>query len=1583
MSEWKKLLVANPSASDIASSPSSGKVLKVGSGGALEWSTDSGGSFTTSGTVASFIGTKTEVKTTSADTVGVVLDLVKNSASPANNDVVGTISFTNNNWDSSGSELDGSQPYASIISTATNVESGASAGKLEFKAIHADTLATRLTIDGTKTTFGGYAVFGSGTAIVGNNSLIERMSEYQGRQGLNHKIEMHSTGDVSIRSSSTDDAFYIKDDGKIGIGTNLPSHPLHVNSSVSNGQLMQLHNTNNADGTFIKMTGAGSNEDWQIGAGVTGFSIYSLTDNAFRFIVANDGKIGMGTANPSQPLDVKADASSAVGLQISYRDAGDARSILRLNNNATSWDFNAIDSSLAIQHSTDGTALILSNNLDATFAGIVDAVNYKVGGAQGSDGQVLTSTGSGVAWEAIPAVSSTFTSLKVDATSGNHGVLELEAGDGTAWSIVTSVANDNLDFYNSTAGTAMSIKHSNGSVGIGTTSPDAPLHIKAKTSGWDGSIVLEENDDGTANMITRNEDNLWFGYSSSASDVTSGTKTLMVMHESGKIGIGVHGEPSAPLHLKGQTSASGTTQFRIEDSRTGDNTITAGGYMAFHTQHTGSDKQLGYIYHSQAGTTHGNVEWGVKGTLSGVGNKTLVKNRDNGVWYFYNNYTENLAMVIKDQKVGIGGVTAPTRPLHIKSTDASATVLLENTTQDASGGAILNSISFNHNATLNSNLEHGAIGYYAGETWDDTKFYQTINNGNTKQVIAENIRGNKWKWYTDGTERMTIHHNGTKSRVGINNTSPDYALDIINDGDNQFRVGRSASKFVRISDDVMAFTGMTGNGMRILTTDASDIKIGTNGTTDKLVIKSDGKVGIVASAPTEALTVNGNLNLLPANSKLYWDDKTAWIQASAGDGITAYANSAMKFRVGTSTNHSFQNFVSDGYVSASYFRATTINQNTIIRGNNSGVDVDIQDVSGNSIAYFEASNKRVGIGTDSPSSHLHVKNASGGATIFVDGDAGSWQSYGFKSGGSTKAEIKNFHESRMEFTQTAGEFRFIKLSDASVLFKIDSNSQISLSNNDSGASNTIFGYTSGGNIASGGDKNTLFGKSTGFSISTGDSNTNLGWEAGYYNATGSNNTAVGSGSMMGASGQNHSNNTSVGFNSLKAITTGNYNVAVGSGASLKITEGVSNVSVGYQSGYNITTGDYNISIGDLASYNNQTGNDNVSVGREALRGATNQSHSDNIAIGSLASYAITTGDDNVAIGTRALLSVTSGANNVSIGSFSLLSNTTTGGNTAIGYQALYTLDQMNTGTPRSVAVGAKAGYYLNGGYDFTAVGYQAGEKSDNNYGNTFVGVVSGKNIDDGHFNTAVGGYALLGADADANDASYNVAVGYSSLQAVTDGDKNTSLGNDSSKAITTGSNNTALGYKSNEVLTTGEMNTYIGAYTKSSAVDITNEVVLGAGDSNDYLVGKGNDTVVIGGENGYIWNAFDTNNTWLQVSDERTKKDIKDSDLGLSFINDLRPVTYKKKSRSEYPKSFDDYNESKTTVKDKKLYGFIAQEVKEAMDKADHSDFTAWTEGKDGMQGLGVTELITPLVKAVQELSTQIDRLKEQLNKES
>ena len=46
------------------------------------------------------------------------------------------------------------------------------------------------------------------------------------------------------------------------------------------------------------------------------------------------------------------------------------------------------------------------------------------------------------------------------------------------------------------------------------------------------------------------------------------------------------------------------------------------------------------------------------------------------------------------------------------------------------------------------------------------------------------------------------------------------------------------------------------------------------------------------------------------------------------------------------------------------------------------------------------------------------------------------------------------------------------------------------------------------------------------------------------------------------------------------------------------------------------------------------------------------------------------------------------------------------------------------------------------------------------------------------------------------------------------------------------------------------------------------------------------------------------NITWATVSDERVKKDIEDSTVGLAFINDLRPVTFNYKNKGDLPENF-------------------------------------------------------------------------------
>ena len=106
----------------------------------------------------------------------------------------------------------------------------------------------------------------------------------------------------------------------------------------------------------------------------------------------------------------------------------------------------------------------------------------------------------------------------------------------------------------------------------------------------------------------------------------------------------------------------------------------------------------------------------------------------------------------------------------------------------------------------------------------------------------------------------------------------------------------------------MQFTGMTGNGMRILTSDAADIKIGTNNTTDKLVIKSGGNVGIGTADPKELLDISAGRIRLDNDQGLAWstdDSKIGRVQIfgnESSDTIIFRTDNATRLTVGAGTS---------------------------------------------------------------------------------------------------------------------------------------------------------------------------------------------------------------------------------------------------------------------------------------------------------------------------------------------------------------------------------------------------------------------------------------------------------------------------------------------------------------------------------------------------------------------------------------------------------------------------------------------------------------------------------------------------------
>ena len=143
-------------------------------------------------------------------------------------------------------------------------------------------------------------------------------------------------------------------------------------------------------------------------------------------------------------------------------------------------------------------------------------------------------------------------------------------------------------------------------------------------------------------------------------------------------------------------------------------------------------------------------------------------------------------------------------------------------------------------------------------------------------------------------------------------------------------------------------------------------------------------------------------------------------------------------------------------------------------------------------------------------------------------------------------------------------------------------------------------------------------------------------------------------------------------------------------------------------------------------------------------------------------------------------------------------------------------------------------------------------------------------------------------------------------------------------------------------------------------------------------------------------------------SDARDKTDIRDIELGLDFINKLRPVEYKWDYREDYfadvaPKrdDFDSdeeystaYEQARTAfyenpVKDgsktraRHHTGLIAQEVKQAMDDlgVDFGGFQHHRErGGLDVMSLGYNELIAVLIKAVQEVNLKCEQLQRELD---
>ncbi len=111
------------------------------------------------------------------------------------------------------------------------------------------------------------------------------------------------------------------------------------------------------------------------------------------------------------------------------------------------------------------------------------------------------------------------------------------------------------------------------------------------------------------------------------------------------------------------------------------------------------------------------------------------------------------------------------------------------------------------------------------------------------------------------------------------------------------------------------------------------------------------------------------------------------------------------------------------------------------------------------------------------------------------------------------------------------------------------------------------------------------------------------------------------------------------------------------------------------------------------------------------------------------------------------------------------------------------------------------------------------------------------------------------------------------------------------------------------------------------------------------------------------WSVVHAATGTISTSDRRRKDEIDAVPAGLAFVRDLEPVRYRLKGGARMH------------------FGLIAQQVRATLDTHGIDDFAGWTladpGNPDSDQGLRYEEFLPILIRAIQELAADVDRLRE------
>lgn len=187
------------------------------------------------------------------------------------------------------------------------------------------------------------------------------------------------------------------------------------------------------------------------------------------------------------------------------------------------------------------------------------------------------------------------------------------------------------------------------------------------------------------------------------------------------------------------------------------------------------------------------------------------------------------------------------------------------------------------------------------------------------------------------------------------------------------------------------------------------------------------------------------------------------------------------------------------------------------------------------------------------------------------------------------------------------------------------------------------------------------------------------------------------------------------------------------------------------------------------------------------------------------------------------------------------------------------------------------------------------------------------------------------------------------------------IGTETAKSLNDGTGSVFIGFKSGELVSASFNNTFIGKSSGSNLTSGINNIAIGYNALP--ATATTSNSITLGNSSNNVLRCAVTSITSL--SDARDKKEVEDLNVGLDFIDGLRPVKF----------VWDDRDENgKHDIAD---FGFIAQDLKSAEEAVEMADVLnlVYDENPEKLEA-SYGKLIPILVKAVQELSAEVKQLK-------